>query len=349
MSLEGERLIRRVKACESVAVTGLSKNAGKTEALNFLLGGLKTLNIPVGVTSIGVDGETTDRVTLTSKPEITLFPGTLFATTETHYAHRQIQSEVLDLGRRMTPLGRVVFSRALGRGKSLLSGPSDIGSLSGAIRKLKELGAQTILVDGALSRQSLASPALCQGMVLATGAAVSRSVAGVASATGHMLSLIALSEAEEIHAEEIFNAPRGISAIEGRHIVDLGIPTALSLDKIGKSMFTFGTRLIVNGAVTDRFLKWLASQQEVKKIELIVRDFTCLFVTPLSLSEFRRRGGRISVAKKPQLLALTMNPYSPDGYRLDAVMLKEALERQLERNGFRVPVLDVRSEKPILK
>lgn len=345
MSLDGERLIRRVKDCGSVAVTGLAKNAGKTEALNFLLGGLKKLNVPVGVTSIGVDGETTDRVTLTSKPEITLFPGMLFATTETHYAHRQIQSEVLDLGHRMTPLGRVVFSRALGRGKSLISGPSDTGSLSGAIRKLKELGAKTILVDGALSRQSLASPALCEGMVLSTGAAVSRSVNGVTSSTGHILSLIALPEVQGIKAENIFNAPRGISAMKEGHITDLGIPTALSLDKIGERLFASGTRLIVNGAVTDRFLKWLASQQQVKQIELIVRDFTCLFITPLSLSEFHRRGGRISVAKQPKLLALTMNPYSPDGYRLDSRMLKEALEKQLERNGFQVPVLDVRSEK----
>lgn len=344
MSPEGEKLLHQVADCKSVAITGLAKNAGKTESLNFLLGGLDALGVPTGVTSVGVDGESTDRVTSTSKPEIFLYPGMLFATTEAHYGRRQIQSELLGIGRRTTPLGRIAFARALGCGKTLLSGPSDSPSLARAIERLSAFGARTVLVDGALSRQSLASPAICRGMVLSTGAAVSRTVSGVARATGHLLSLIALPTIAHEEALLIRKAPKGISAIRNGRIEDLGIPTALSLENAGSQVFSQGRRLVVNGALTDRLVRWLALQKEVEGTEITVRDFTCLFVSADVLAEFRRRGGSVKVARKPELLALTMNPFSPDGYRLDTEAMAGALRRELERNRFDIPLLDVRRE-----
>ena len=45
----------------SVSIVGLSKNAGKTECLNYIIRRLPLDYFNVAVTSIGIDGETTDR------------------------------------------------------------------------------------------------------------------------------------------------------------------------------------------------------------------------------------------------------------------------------------------------
>ena len=62
-----------IRKLRSLAVVGLAKNTGKTETLNYVLRGLSAEAECVAVTSIGVDGERTDRVTQTEKPEIFFF------------------------------------------------------------------------------------------------------------------------------------------------------------------------------------------------------------------------------------------------------------------------------------
>ena len=72
-------------------------------------------------------------------------------------------------------------------------------------------------------------------------------------------------------------------------------------------------------------------------VELIVRDFTRIFATPEVYYAFLRKGGSVKVVHRSKLLALTINPQSPNGLLLDSDKLKEAMEEQLQ-----LPVLDVR-------
>ena len=79
----------------SCAVVGMAKNCGKTVVLNHILSGLHG-KTRLAVTSIGVDGEKTDAITATAKPEIMLGEGMLFATSEGYYNQRRIVSEIID-------------------------------------------------------------------------------------------------------------------------------------------------------------------------------------------------------------------------------------------------------------
>ena len=62
----------------SCSIVGLAKNTGKTVSLNYVLGRLPLDRMRIGLSSIGIDGETTDQVTKTAKPEITIQEGTYF-------------------------------------------------------------------------------------------------------------------------------------------------------------------------------------------------------------------------------------------------------------------------------
>ena len=48
---------------KTISIVGMSKNSGKTVALNHLIGKLIDEGLPIGITSIGRDGESLDIVT----------------------------------------------------------------------------------------------------------------------------------------------------------------------------------------------------------------------------------------------------------------------------------------------
>ena len=80
---------------KSISVVGMAKNTGKTEAMKALLEACRLRGHRIGITSIGVDGESTDHVTGTQKPEIVLAEGSLFVTSEKYFKERKMSAEVL--------------------------------------------------------------------------------------------------------------------------------------------------------------------------------------------------------------------------------------------------------------
>lgn len=335
-------LAEEVARYGSVAVAGLAKNVGKTVTLNHILREAYRLGLSIGVTSIGIDGESLDQVTKTAKPEITVFEGMMFATTETHYRGRRLISEVLDVGKRHTSLGRVVTAKALSTGKALLSGPSDTGSLCRLIGAMHRLGSSTVVVDGALSRLSPASPAVTEAMILATGAALSPSIPVIVSKTAFVCQLVELPEVEKSLAERLETFDEVCTIDDEGMPRSTGVKSAIEIEKVmacGFEGISAGRNIYVPGMIGDRFIKFLTSRLKEGNIELIIRDFTRIFVDPVILRGFMAGGGSIKVLRRPRLIGVTVNPWSPGGYRVDGEELLEQLRQRLS-----VPVVNVMKE-----
>lgn len=335
------RLIERISDFRSLSIVGLEKNTGKTECLNYILRQARDSADRWALTSVGIDGENRDQVCQTPKPEITVPEGMVFVTSEKHYREKRVVSEILEISSERTALGRLVVARAVTEGKVLLSGPSDTTALKRLLGRLQEMGIRTTLVDGALSRLSLASPAVTEAMILATGAAVSGNVPELVRRTRYVCDLIELEEVEHALQAKLDTIDRGVWAIDEKgECMDLQLPSVFMLDKQGVDLLRYGPRLFVAGAVSDRLFQFLQVQEE--KVELIVRDFTRVFAQPASYYAFVRKGGRVRVLHRSRLLAVTINPLAPSGLLLDSGYLQEAMEKSLS-----VPVLDVRREKDI--
>ena len=183
-------LIDGLLEVRSCSLVGLEKNTGKTVTLNYLLRHLPS-DVRVGVTSIGLDGESRDQVVGTEKPEIMLRAGSLFATTEKHYRERRLVAELMDVSDIPTALGRLVTARTLIEGKVIIAGPGSTEQLKRWMRTVeKEVDLR--LVDGALCRISLASPTVSEGMILATGAAYSANIDTLVRKTAYVVHLINL-------------------------------------------------------------------------------------------------------------------------------------------------------------
>ena len=198
-------------------------------------------------------------------------------------------------------------------------------------------GVQLTIVDGALSRLSLASPTVTDAMILATGAAVSPNLQQLISRTRFVFRLINLPEVPETLRLKLSVVDNGLWIVDkDMEIHDLGIQSVFLLGAEDKSLFKQGNMLFVSGAVSNRLLKFLSVQPNIKDIVLVVRDFTKLFITPDAYADFTRRGGTIQVLQRSHLTAVCLNPTSPQGYTLNS----EEACKQLS-DALQCPVYDV--------
>ena len=314
---------------DSLSIVGLEKNTGKAESLKYILDRLPVQNKRIAVTSIGIDGETVDQVTRTQKPEIVLREGMYFGTSEMHYRQRRLVSELIDVSDENTSLGRVVTARAHTTGKILLSGPSSASSLKRWMGEMRRQDIDLVIIDGALSRMSSASPAVSQSMILATGAAYSANLSTLVSKTAHVVDLVNLELTSEDNIKRLLPLERGVWFIDGDgNLHSLEALSSLSKDIRFDGMDDCKT-LYVAGALVDGFLEKVRKNKSLKQVELVVRDFTKIFVTPQQFRLFIKSGGRIRVMQKSKLIAVTVNPTSPSGYVLDSEALCNRLSEAI--------------------
>ncbi|HPW78650.1 MAG TPA: hypothetical protein PK676_05200 [Bacteroidales bacterium] len=323
----------------SLSVVGLGKNTGKTECLNYVMRRLSEMRKVVAVTSIGIDGEGVDQVTFTPKPSIYLEKGMYFTTLSSFYTRKQFQAEICHVENAGTVLGKMVTARVLERGKMVLAGPSDTVSLQRWVSRIPErFPVDVCLVDGAISRLSSASPVVTRSMVLATGAAYSANVRTLVERTRFVYDTVRLPQAPSGLREKLEQVTKGIRIITDKgEITDPGVRSVLLPDQVRKVLETGGNRLYVPGVVGNALLKALGERKEAGETELYVRDFSRIFAEPRVFYSFLRKGGRILQLFTTHLLAICVNPLSPEGIRLKSEELVDKMQRVVE-----VPVYDIK-------
>lgn len=324
---------------KSCSIVGLEKNTGKTECFNYVLQRLPLQEIRIAVSSIGIDGETTDQVTKTAKPEIFLREGMYFGTSEKHYLAKRLTSELLEITDETTSLGNIVIGKALTPGKILLSGPSSSNGICRWMDTMKNYDVDLILVDGALSRMSLASPTVSESMILATGAAYSANISTLVQKTAYVVQMINLDLTSEDNQKIFKDIKTGVWAVDtdlNDRLVDLKVASSLSININTEGLKKCKT-LFVSGALTDNFINHIRQNKIFNETEIVVRDFTKIFLTPMTYNSFVNGKRKISVLQKSKLIAVCVNPTSPNGIVLDSEKLCKTLSE-----AIKLPVYDLK-------
>jgi hypothetical protein len=322
---------------KSISFVGMEKNAGKTEALNYVIKRLNDYNKTIAVTSIGIDGETLDQVTETSKPRVFLYPNSLFITSEKLYPKKEIVCVVEDISHYGTSLGRLIEARSKTFGNVMLSGPTDTLRLKQLIDKTTKK-IDICLIDGALSRKSFASPSVTDAMILSTGAVVSASIDKIVQKTLFMYEMTKLPEYESVLTKDLLDIQQGVYAISKENeIIDMQIPSMLMLEKYKDKIFSVSKTLFIPGMITNKLLELIATQKDRDKFVLIIKDFTHVFSDELNTRTFLRNGGKILCLCKTNLLAITVNPVSPNGFKLDSEQLVGKLREKIS-----LPIYNIR-------
>ncbi len=328
---------------KSCSIVGLEKNTGKTECFNYVMQRLPLDKIRVAVSSIGIDGETTDQVTKTAKPEIFLREGIYFGTSEKHYLTKLLTSELLEISDENTSLGNIVIGKALTPGKLLLSGPSSTNGLRRWMNEMQKYDIDLTIIDGALSRLSLASPAVSESMILATGAAYSANINTLVQKTAFVVQMINLELTSQENHDTFIDINSGVWAIDfdadndfEKKLVDLKVASSLSIN-INTDGLKKCKTLYVSGALTDNFVNHIRQNKIFNETEIVVRDFTKIFLTPMTYNTFVNNKRKITVLQKSKLIAVCVNPTSPNGIVLDSEKLCKTLSEAIN-----LPVYDLK-------
>ncbi len=342
-----------------LALVGLAKNTGKTESLTALLRELRERGRPVGVTSVGRDGEERDVIDIRiEKPRVELCAGSLVATTDALLRAAALAHEVvLETGVR-TPLGRVVIARLAAGGTIEVAGPSAAADVRAVADAMLAHGAEQVLIDGAIDRRAASSPAVSDGLVLSTGAALHEDIEQVVARTREAVELVRLPAVDALHVREL--AAAGDSLLVGPpgeepltlHPRFALTSTAADLAQLLRAR-PGASHLLVQGALCEPFLaellRALASAPSAhpgppRELQVVVGDATRVFLTDHGVEWYARQGLSVAVLAPIDLRALTVNPVAPHSHSFDSAHLRALLEEAIPE----VPVLDVRDPAPHL-
>ena len=331
-----------------LAIIGLAKNAGKTEALNTLIREAVEADVKLAVASYGRDGEDIDVITLKEKPLIFIPPDTYFVTAEKLYKKSSLQGSVVVDTEMDTLLGRVKIYKSGAIGDSVELAGVNRGSRMMKIKELLPEDTELFLIDGALDRCSSAMPSLAHGMVLATGAVVGNTVGLIVQRTMDEIARITLppchDEQVSHRAGKILESGKS-GLIRDREIFTLADTFFGVISDPGPHQIGAGDCLVFNGAFTDSAAEEIIYKFRAMDCTLIVRDGTRVFLNNRNMNLLKKKSIALRVYEPVTLIAVTVNPYSPYGFRVDSDLFVETLRGSLREAGIEIPVFDVLSKE----
>ena len=320
-------MIDYLKDVKSVGIIGLAKNTGKTTTLNFLIDQYKDRTI--GLTSIGLDGEKIDQVNFLPKPQIKVYPGMVVATAKMCLEQAEVPFELIYPTTFSTALGKVDVVKILKEGHIMLAGPTTNRELN-QLMKIMAANVDLIFVDGALSRMTFSAISELDGIVLATGASYSESMAETKLKTKFVI--------------ESFNYPLFEGDIPEKAAFYVGrqkevyLTTNKSMDHIKKTLTTMKNDIsivYIKGAITEKMMNLLIDIR-LKDVSFVVDDPTKLMFHHTYGDVFQKLGIRVYVKKRCQIHLITVNPFRPLGSSYQADVFHQEI-KQLTT----IPVINV--------
>jgi hypothetical protein len=139
-------------AGRSTFVTGPDKGSGKTSFLNFALGLLRAEGESLGFLGIGLDGDGAQAGAAGRPVLVPCRAGELFLSAERYLADSGCCPEIVGALPLAGALGRLAVARARRDGSAVLVGPEGNDQAALAISMMREAGARSVLVDGAMNR-----------------------------------------------------------------------------------------------------------------------------------------------------------------------------------------------------
>jgi len=334
-SAAGARLAELIAGVQRLALVGLAKNTGKTETLATILAEHAAAGVAVGVTSIGRDGEERDVIDARiAKPRVHLREGSLVASTGELVSASGLAHERLARTGVRTSLGEVVIARLAEPGAIEIAGPSAASDVRAVSEAMRELGAEQVLIDGAIDRRAASSPAVAEALVVATGAVLARELENVVAATAQAVDVIRLPRSQAARD----GGDERVVAV-GRELVLRGEPPQVAALLRAHPQ---ASTLRIQGALGEGFLEaLLAARRERagRELEVVIADPTRAFLTRRGPRWYARAGLSLTVLETIDLRAITVNPVAPMSHDFDS---RELRERIAQAVGDDVPVIDVR-------
>ena len=325
---------------KTLSIVGMAKNAGKTTALNYIIEDAMDEGMILGITSTGRDGETIDLVTGTEKPKVFLDVDTIVSVPTQLYDLADAGLEIIRMTKFSTSLGQILLCRVVESGYVQIAGPVITNDHKMMCRDMFELGAEMIIIDGAINRKSIAEPTTSDAIILATGAVLSRSLKKIVEMTVHVVEMYGLpclehGQARTLITENMQDDKIMLIKNGDVHKLDLitGFGESSYLDQeIDDDMqYVYIVGAFTNSVIADIHPK------KLKNITFVLKDPTRIFIDATTWQQLRKKGLKVEVLENIEVAAVTVNPHAPSGYAFEHNELLDAIEKAIPD----IPVLDV--------
>jgi len=202
-----------------------------------------------------------------------------------------------------------------------------------------------VLVDGAIDRRSIAAPSTSDAIILATGAVLSRSIKKVVEETAHIVNIYGLPVLEQGEVRTMIEAEIEKEKIvlvskkeEERSVKVLELLTGLGASSFIDEMIDEKTEAVyIPGALTASVLADI-HPDKLKCTQIILKDPTKIFIDHLTWQQKVKKGLRVKVLENIKVAAITVNPFSPQGYSFES----EALMAEMRAAIKNIPIVDVK-------
>lgn len=314
---------------KKISIVGMAKNAGKTTALNFLIEEAADEGLTLGVTSTGRDGESTDVVTGTEKPRVFLDTGTIVSVPTQLYELADAGLEILRMTDYGSSLGQIMLCRVASAGYVQIAGPVINSQHIEMCEEMLALGADMVLIDGAIDRKSIAAPDSSDAIILSTGAVLSRKMKKVVEETAHTVALYSLPVLEDGEDRKLIEeqADRDqITIVRDGEAALLDAATGLGAGKLlDNEIDDHVTHIYIPGAFTRSVIADIAPKK-LRGVTFVLKDPTKIFIDRALWEQLRKKGLSVKVLKNINVAAVTVNPTSPAGYAFDHGELIDAMQ-----------------------
>ncbi|HKF38071.1 MAG TPA: hypothetical protein VKB35_14340, partial [Ktedonobacteraceae bacterium] len=248
-----------------------------------------------------------------------------------------------------TALGPVFLARVLRPGRIVIAGPTLLSNLCSSLDLLPALGVRLSIIDGAINRLGAAAPGVTGACILCTGASAAATPELVARRTADLLARLTIQQTQWTEAWKqqdpqarlyMFTTGDKGSAIE--HFSGSAGPVNEARWIVRQMQAHRQPAFALHGAFTGELsqalLAQLSTSSSYSHAEFIVEDGTRIFCHSIVLQRLSARGLDIQVARPIRVLALTMNPSTPE-YACTPQRLLDALVRELPPGH--PPIIDV--------
>ena len=274
-------------------IVGSSKNSGKTTFLNHLNKELAArLAHPVGILTIGRDGEPEDAVWHHTKPPVTLLPGNLFVTVEAELARLAKEAELVEALPFATMLGPLVIGRAGVKVKAEIVGPDTNRQLWQIVARLEEHRCGHQLIDGAFERRTQVASHDGARLILVVSPDIAGTPEGAGRWLARQLDLFGLPKPPEGFPAPPDAAPLGLYWWHGDQWT--------TEPAKGAPVYCKGP---LTDSLVDRHLK------DLRDREILIEDPTKFFLDDLRWKRLQRRLRGFYVQRQLRLLMAAVNPF----------------------------------------
>jgi hypothetical protein len=308
------------------AIVGLSKNAGKTTFLNWIVS--KFADKKIGIITTGRDGEDNDLVGGHKKPKVLVPAGSFFSTGEKVIKREANSIKIITKLPYIAGGQRLWLVQATEQIYSEIIGPATAFDQVELAKKIISLGANHVFIDGSLDRKSIALSDEIDALILVAGAS-----GGDLNYINKEISRIAL----------LADFPKIKIPIEDYTKISYKLDNKIFTTELD-SILNQEKRILEIADIDEA--EWIYFPKaftsiNYEKLHSALKKVKFIFYHPLHIqlkyNQLERIVTKTFVLSKIKIDAIVLNSYSVKGNHLDCELLRSEI-----RNRFsEIPVIDI--------